>query len=250
MDFSIPEDQKPTYSDSLSIGSKYDPVESGVYKGCTVTEAYLHKDKNNIVKQHMCYEVNGSEVSESFVVMKNGKQTEVDSKTNKEKLLWGRAAAAEVNFLIASMDIDAITKNQKVIQLYDFEQGGKVDTTVVELAELIGKPIDLAILKTRRNKMKKVGDKFVATPDENIGNRVKKHARTSDGKTMAEIKANTDAEFMTEWANTYKGKTLDQYKPVQGAATPPSSPASDVPWDNGTSNASGSSAPAVDDPFA
>lgn len=253
MDFTIPAEHQPEYSDSLTIGSKYDPVESAVYSECTVTAAYLLQDtENNLVKQVMEYEVNGAEVSETFTVMKDGKQTAPDKKTGKDTLLWGRRLAAEVNFLIAGIDIDALTKTKKVIQLYDFSKGGKADTTVVELAELIGKPIDLAILKIRKNKMIKQGTKFVNTPEEKFINQIKKHARHSDGKTMAEIKAQTPAEFMAEWQNTYKGKTLDQYKPVAGSPAPNSantgSATQNAPWDSAGS--ASESVSADDDPFA
>lgn len=251
MDFTIPSDQQPEYTDSLTIGSKYDPVESGVYEECIVTAAYLLNDvENKRVQQIMEYEVNGAEITETFTVMMDGKQTAPDKKTGKEKLLWGRALAKEVNFLLASMDIDNLTKVKKVIQLYSFTERKKVDTTVVELSELIGKPINLAILKIRKNKMEKKGDKFVNTAEEKILNQIKKHARNSDGKTMAEITAQSSAEFMAEWQSTYKGKMLDQYKPVPGSPVPAAnngSAAQDAPWDSGAPT---STAPADDDPFA
>lgn len=99
---------------------------------------------------------------------------------------------------------------EKVVNIYDFEQQKELPKSVPVLVELIGKPVSLAILKILENKSVKQGDDYVAVADERHVNAIDKVFHTETRVTMVEARNGQPAAFWDAWLERNKGQTRDK----------------------------------------
>jgi hypothetical protein len=108
---------------------------------------------------------------------------------------------------------------EKVINLYDFDQKKEVPTTVQMAVELIGQDVTLGVGKVLENKSVKVGDKYEPTADTREVNVVEKVFHTESKGTVVEARSNqTPGSFYTKWVERNQGKLRDKREIKDGAA--------------------------------
>lgn len=152
-----------------------------------------------------------------WISNKEGGNQYKDKKTGKMEYLPGFLLANSICLLAAGVPLIKSTVETKTINVYNFEKKGDVPTDVPMVMNILGKPIKLAILQTRKNKQKKNdAGVYVNTEEEKTEVTIDKAFRFDSDKTEAEIRAKADAKFMGEWLTANKGKVRDQYKKPEG----------------------------------
>lgn len=145
----------------------------------------------------------------------------IDSKDNK-RYLPGFNVANAVTLLSLGKEISELTTEEKTLNLYDFEQKKEVPQQKDVIVDLTGAEITLGIMreivdKTQQNDQ----GAYVPTGETREQNEIDKVFRTSDGFTVAEIKAEAPkAEFKNKWLEKNQGNIRNKAKGVQPGNAP------------------------------
>lgn len=99
---------------------------------------------------------------------------------------------------------------EKIVNVYDFDQKKELPKSVPVLVDLIDKPVSLAIQKILENKSEKQGDKYVATAAERTINNIVKVFHTETRVTMVEARNGQPAAFWDTWLERNKGQVYDK----------------------------------------
>lgn len=99
---------------------------------------------------------------------------------------------------------------EKIVNVYDFDQKKELPKSVPVLVELIDKPVSVAIQKILENKSEKQGDKYVATAAERHVNNIVKVFHTETRVTMVEARNGQPAAFWDTWLERNKGQVYDK----------------------------------------
>ena len=140
-----------------------------------------------------------------YMVRKQGQET------GERRYLPGFNTGNAICLLTIGKELSQMVPEEKTINLYDFEQKKDVPKQKDVLMELLGKEIDLGIMKQIVDKKEKVGNEYVATGETRAENEIDKVFRTSDGFTVAEVTAQaTEATFRQKWVDKNKGQVRDK----------------------------------------
>jgi hypothetical protein len=165
---------------------------------------------------------NGEKYSEALYMTSGedkGCKNYYEDKEKNKRFLPGFIHANALALLTAGKEIGLLDSEKKIIEIYNPETKKKEPQEVPMVMELLGQPIRVGILRVRKNKNTKSGEKYVATNDEQISNEIDKFFRAEDGLTVPELAAGeTEAKFLDEWKKRWDGKTKDQFKEVKGGA--------------------------------
>lgn len=100
---------------------------------------------------------------------------------------------------------------EKVVNLYDFDQKKEVPTKVQMAVELIGQSVTLGVGKVLENKSVKQGDAYVPTADTREVNVVEKVFHTESKGTVVEARNNlTPGDFYAKWVKRNQGNVRDK----------------------------------------
>ena len=151
--------------------------------------------------------------------------TSGDKKGNKNFYMQGQTKrylpgflnAEALCLLAAGKALADLTAENKVVNLYDFDQKKEVPTEVPMVMDLVGKPIYVGLIKQTVNKNVKGDDgqyhPTAETRDEVV---IDKFFRHSDKKTTSEVRAQSEAAFFDRWAEKNTGIVKDRTKKVEG----------------------------------
>lgn len=146
------------------------------------------------------------------------------NKAGDKKYLPGYLHANHLCLLTTKKEISSLSTEEKVISLYDFAAKANVPTKVNMVPDLLGKTVTLGIIKQVVDKNTKTDDgRWVATGETREENQVDRLFRSSDGRTVNEIKDNINpGVFLQQWADKWTGvtktKTSGATAPVTAAA--------------------------------
>lgn len=103
---------------------------------------------------------------------------------------------------------------EKVVNLYDFEQKKEVPTKVMMAMEVIGKTVSLGIQKVLEDKTKKNDQtgEYEPTGESRETNSIAKVFHTESKVTMAEAREGQEAKFWDSWLERNKDQTYDKRK--------------------------------------
>lgn len=108
---------------------------------------------------------------------------------------------------------------EKVVNIYDFDQKKEVPTSVQMLTDLIGKLAYFAITKDIENKNEKSGDQYVPTAETREVNTTQKVFHHPSKMTVVEARSGAkEPEFYGAWVEKHQGKDRDRRTLKDGPA--------------------------------
>lgn len=149
-------------------------------------------------------------------------------KNDKKQYLPGFLQANGICELSIGKELSALSPEEKTVNVYDFELRKDVPMPKQVLTELLGQKITLGVIRQVVDKnIKNDAGEYVASGDTREENIIDKVFRTSDGLTMAEIKAGaTSPDFKQKWVDKNKGTIRQRAKGAQANGAKPAETAS------------------------
>jgi hypothetical protein len=170
------------------------------------------------------FTVGGAEFRETFwVTNKNNENFSV--KDGKKIPILGYVTADELCLMSTGSPLAAQTMEEKVIQLYYYDQKREVPTNAKVMTSIMGLKVKLAInhvkeFKTKKNPQTGEYEPIAETREYNS---VQKVFHYDTNKTVNEFREGKEPTFMEEWIKVKKHKINDKTK---GADAPPGGGAS------------------------
>lgn len=167
--------------------------------------AFIFKDKDDQEYRETVYVTSKTE--------KGGKH--YSEKDGKKSYLPGFLIADAISLLSTGKSLSEQDTEKKLVKVWNKEAGTEVPTEVDCLTGLIGKDIQLGILKISAWKQAQntTTGKWEDTDELRETNTIDRVFHAKHGKTVAECKAKKeDAEFLEEWKTAWEGKIKDKTK--------------------------------------
>lgn len=197
-------------------------LDTGVYP-MTITNAYLGESQGGAMNVTVWLtEVNGKrQHRETFYVTsgraKGQKNTFVDKRTGKKRLLPGMEAMNQLATIATGSPLAAQVPEAKIVKLYNFEERKELPTEVPVLTGLVGQQVAVCITRCRENKRQNVGGEWIDSNEVREFNEVSKFLYPT-GHTVAEKRAEAEAEHITKWRAQFGSDYVrDRYTPTQGS---------------------------------
>jgi hypothetical protein len=187
-------------------------LETDAYP-CTIKAAYAGKSAGGAQSVTLVVDADGREYSETvYVTNKKGENffLNKDDKTKKVPLP-GYTVINDICLVTTDKELREQNSEEKVMNVYDFDQKKQVPKSVPMLIDLIGKQVTLGIVKQLENKNEKQGDDYVPTAAERETNFTDKVFHHPTGLTVVEARNGlTEAKFLDAWVQRNKGQTRDK----------------------------------------
>lgn len=204
--------------------------ESGAYLS-TVSLAYLTKSTGGAtgVVLHFKPKNGGMDIRGTLWVTSGTAKGCLNYYTNKEnakQYLPGFNLANSLALLTVGKELGDLDSEQKVVNVYSSEAKAEVPTKVEMLVELLGKEVNVGLIKQIVDKTKKndTTGQYEPTGETREENEIDKFFRARDNMTTAEIRSQaTEAAFFDSWTAKWDGNTRDKSKGA-GAAGKAGSP--------------------------
>jgi hypothetical protein len=198
----------------------FSPFDTDAYDA-TVKLAYAGKsDQGANSLTVVCDMPDGREYKETlWVTNKKGENFFLNQQDRSKKVpLPGFTVADDICLCTTEKPLAEQVSEEKVVNIYDYDQKKEVPTSVQVLTDLIGKPVTLGITRNLENKSVKQGNDYVPIADTRETNTIEKVFHTPTKLTMVEVRnGKTQAEFYTAWVERNKGQTRDRRKIKDGA---------------------------------
>lgn len=203
-------------------------LNSGPYN-FNVDIAYFAKADSGAMSLNLVLKDGDSELKETLWITSGDAKGNKNyyEKDGKKSYLPSFNQANALCLLTIGKELKDIAQSveDKVINLYNFEQKKDVPTKVQMVMDLLNQQITAGVLKQIVDKQKKGADgKYANTGETREQNEINKMFRTSDKMTVAEVRAKaSDAEFYDAWCIKWNGKVQDKSSSTGGkpaAGTP------------------------------
>ena len=204
-------------------------LESGIYPS-TITSAYFGLSTGGAKKIVLEAKSKTNQIIRSTLFItsgtaKGGKNYyEKDGKTH---YLPGWLAAQSLVTLTLGIPINKLEPEEKVVGIYNYDLSAEVPTPVSMITQLIGKEINIGLIKQTVNKrVKDAQGKYVPSADTRDENEIDKFFHADTNMTTAEILANAPkAVFIETWKDKWDGVTRDKTVKVTPGKNAPNSTA-------------------------
>lgn len=109
---------------------------------------------------------------------------------------------------------------EKVINLYDYDQKKEMPKSVMVCTSMLGHPITCGLIQTKKNKgVKQADGSYVDGPEERIEVNINKVFHTETKMTVVELEDKKEtAEFYDKWVEKNKGVVIDKRTIKDGQA--------------------------------
>jgi len=195
-------------------------LESGLYP-VRIATAYLQKSKGGALSVVVTMKTqDNNELSQTFWV------TSGDSKGNRnyyekdgvKNYLPGFNQMNSLCLLTVGKELSELDVEEKVVNVYSFEAGAKVPTTVPMIMDLIGAEVIVGLLKQTVDKnVKDAAGNYVPSGDTRDENEVDKLFHATSRRTTSEIRSEAaEATFINDWEAKWAGKTKNKAKGAAG----------------------------------
>lgn len=213
-------------------------LETDIYIA-TIKALYAGEAESGAMSVSLIADINGQEYKETFYVT-SGKakgRRNYYERDGKKMPLPGFTTVDDICLIATGEPLASQQTEDKVINIYNFEEKREVPTTVPMLVDAIGQQVALGIRKVLENKSEKKGDEYVAIADTREINEVEKVFHPEMKLTVNEAKeGKEEAKFWDAWVERNKGKIRDKRtikdgeggsvgRPSKGAPTSGSAPA-------------------------
>lgn len=199
----------------------FSPLETDVYTG-VIKALYAGESSGGAMSVSLIAEMGGKEYRETFYVTNKKKQNFFYNKDDNTKKvpLPGFTIVDDICLITTGKPLAEQESEEKVINIYDYDQKKEMPKAVPMLTGVIGQKISLGIVKQLENKNAKQGDEYVATAETREINVVDKVFHPELKLTVAEARNGVDAadaKFQDAWVERNKGQTRDKRTIKEGA---------------------------------
>lgn len=206
--------QQPTANvaeEKDTLGGGFSLLDSDIYLS-TIKSAYLSKATSGAMALNLEVTTEqGQNHSETLYFTNKAGSVTYKNKNGEENYLPSYITADAIALFTTQKPLVEQTEEAKVINVYNFDQKKEVPTQVPMLVDMLGKQVNLAILKQVVDKVQKDSSgKYVPTGETKEENVISKVFHPTNLKTTVEIKAQKDAEFHEAWLSKYKGQVVDK----------------------------------------
>lgn len=191
------------------LGGGRQILESNVYRA-TVKMAYLEVSAQGAVGLNLTADIAGQDFKETLWITNKDKQTYY-IKDGVKNPLKGFLLAEAIALLASNVGILEAKTENKIVKVFNYKTKSEVPTEVEVLVDLLGKEVQLGIMKERNFKREKQDDGSYAEGSETYeSNTVSKVFHPTNNKTIAECRAQIDAVFLDEWKAKWAGHVFDR----------------------------------------
>lgn len=191
------------------LGGSFSVLASDIYTG-TIKYAYIQASKTGSLGLHTAYDIDGKEYSETFYMTTKEGKNFYTTKEGTKNYLAGFNHADALALFTTGEPISELDTEEKVIKLYNYEQKKEVPTNVDMVTGMVGKPINLAIIKKLEfKKTKQDNGEYVDTTETRETNSIDKIFSTKDNRTTAEVRGEFKAKFYQDWLTKNKDQVRD-----------------------------------------
>lgn len=199
-------------------------VDTGVYDA-TIKAAYVQKSQSSASQGIVVVlDVNGIEVSDTFwITNKEGKNTYTVKGSGKQALLGGYDDMDQFSLLATGVPLNEADFEEKMVQVYDFDQQANVNVARPTMVDAIGEKITVGIHRVKENKRTKGDDgEYHNTAETRELNNIVKFFQIDTGLTVDEIKAGREnPDFINRWKERFGNEVIDKVESVGGKAGAP-----------------------------
>lgn len=158
---------------------------------------------------------NGQEHRETLYVTNRKGENFWTNDADKKVPLPGYTLANNLCIVATDLPLNEQTDEEKIVKIYDFDEGKEMPKAVPVITSLIGKRVTLGILNVLENKKAKQGDKWAATADEKNANYIDNVFHEETKMTVAEALKHKGwdadkADFYQKWLTKNEGKVRDK----------------------------------------
>lgn len=208
------------------IGGGY-ILESGVYDA-KIKLAYAIESQNGAKGVSLVADVGGKEYRETiYVTNRQGENFFLNKDDRSKKVaLPGFVTIDDMCLCTTEKPLQEQTIEEKVVNVYDFDQKKEMPKSVPVLTDLIGQEVTLGVIRSTENKSVKDGNGvYQPVAETRDVNHIDKVFHTPTKLTMVEAKnGKTEGEFYTKWAEKNTNVTQDRRKIKDGQAGAPGRP--------------------------
>lgn len=213
-------------TDRLGGGGAFD---TNVYDA-TVKLAYASKSQSSDAQSVVVHlDIDGREYRETFwVTGKSGQNSYPDKKDpSKKHPLMGFTMVDDLCLLTTGLPLSEQPVEEKVCNLYDFEQKKEIPQNVPVLVDLLGKDITVAVFAQIVDKTSKVGNDYVPNGETRTENVADKFFHFDSKRTVTEVREGLEeGVFYHKWSEKNAGQPpRNRAKGVQGNTGAPGRPA-------------------------
>ena len=163
-----------------------------------------------------------------YITNKKGENFFLNKEDNSKKVpLPGFTTVDDICLAATGFPLAEQAFEEKVFNLYDFDQKKEVPTKVMVALEVMGKTVSLGIQKVLEDKTAKnaATGEYEPTGESKETNSIAKVFHTESKVTMAEARNNSEAKFWDSWLERNKDQTYDKRKDKSGNGKPAASKA-------------------------
>lgn len=201
------------------LGGNGGPLESGIYLA-KIKAAYGEVSKGGARGLSLQLDIDGREYRETLWVTSGTAKgcKNYYEKDGEKHYLPGFLNATALALLTVGKELAELEPEDKVLNLYDFDQKTEVPTKVPMLTELLGEQVYVGIRKVKDNKSVRGDNGYVPTNEAREFNEMDKFFHAESKMTTSEIRAEAEeAHFFDLWDEKNTGKLVDKFKEVDGA---------------------------------
>lgn len=199
----------------------FQPLNTDIYIA-KIKAAYAGKSAGGAVSVTIMADIDGKEYRETIYVTNKKGENFFMSPTDKSKKvpLPGFTTMNDICLIGAEKPLSQMDTEEKVINIYDYDQKKEVPKPVQMLVELLGKSVALGITRQLENKtVKDSNGVYQPTADTREINTVEKVFHPELKLTVVEAtNGKTTPEFWDSWLERNKGQTRDKRTVKEGEA--------------------------------
>lgn len=195
------------------LGGGFAAWNSDIYVG-KIKNAYAGQSAGGARNVTLIFDHNGKEYRETVYVTTSKEKGSVNYyvKDGKKYGLPGFYVINDICIIASGIALEDQETEEKVVNIYDFEERKELPQSVPVLVDLLGKEIALGILKSEENVSEKVNGEYVATDKTREVNTIDKVFHPELKLTVSEAtKGLKEGEFWDKWLeknqNTVRDKT-------------------------------------------
>lgn len=196
-------------------------LDSDIYE-IAIKAMYAGESRKGAMSVTLIGDAGGREYRETFYVTNRNKENYY-TRDGKKMPLPGFTAVDDICLIATGKPLADQDTEDKVINIYDYDEKKEVPTTVPMLVEALGQKVALGILKQLENKnVQNDSGEYVASEETREINVVDKVFHPELKLTVNEAKeGKEEAKFWDSWSSRNKGEVRDrrEIKEGQGGAS-------------------------------
>jgi len=204
------------------------PLETDIYLA-KIKVAYALKSSGGAQGVSIVADIDGREYRETLWVS-NKKGENFWMNDDKKVALPGFTVMDDMCLVTCDMPLKDMEAEEKMINIWSYEEKKEVPTAVPVLTEMLGKEVYLGIWNNLENKSEKGDDgNYHDIADTRVTNTIDKVFHHPSKMTVVEATNGKDPEFFDKWQERNKGQQRDKRSIKDGEGGTSGRPAGEAP---------------------